>query len=80
MVNVMRLIDADALKRELTGPDDDWSWGNGLYVKDMIDSMPTIDAIPISLLKQYGNEPIMKQPIQAVLKIWEMHKRGCNND
>lgn len=36
-----RLIDADALKKELA-PQDDWSWKNGAYVSDMIDSAPTV--------------------------------------
>lgn len=37
----MRLIDADALKSELA-PQDDWTWANGAYVRDMIDAMPTV--------------------------------------
>ena len=36
-----RMIDADALKKELA-PQNDWSWGNGTYVRDMIDAMPTV--------------------------------------
>lgn len=37
------LISRAALKKELA-PQNDWSWGNGAYVRDMIDAMPTVDS------------------------------------
>lgn len=40
------LISRAALKNELA-PQNDWSWGNGAYVRDMIDAMPTVDAEPV---------------------------------
>lgn len=42
----MRLIDADALKRELA-PVLAWDWNNGAYVRETIDAMPTVNAMPV---------------------------------
>lgn len=74
----MRLIDADALKSELA-PQDDWTWANGAYVRDMIDAVPTIDAIPIALLDKYKNEPMLKTPIYLIGNIWQ-HERDKHID
>lgn len=74
----MRLIDADALKSELA-PQDDWTWANGAYVRDMIDAVPTIDAIPVALLDKYKNEQMLKTPIYLIRNIWQ-HERDKHID
>lgn len=66
----MRLIDADALEPELA-PQGDWTWANGAYVRDMINAMPTVDAIPVALLDKYENEPMLKAPIRLIRNVWQ---------
>lgn len=61
-----RLIDADALKLDLTR-----FYDNEITAKRLIDEQPTIDAIPVEWMRKYDDAFDNVLPISSALRAWE---------
>lgn len=47
--------------------------------RKLIEEAPAIDAIPVALLDEYENEPMLKTPIHLIKNIWQ-HERDKHID
>lgn len=90
----MRLIDADALRVDYFAPSSTSSTPNFYYVSEAsIDNAPTIDAIPVEIIKHYKEmwksraqsghfsdriaNGMMAQAAEIMLNYHEMEKSFC---
>ena len=58
----------------------DNTWPEDLVARlpEIINELPSVDAVPVSFMKEYMNEPLLGKGIMMILYMWKRRKEKDN--